>query len=163
MKWLTLKGHYCSRIQSQGQFQPKLGIFTRSNVKRGIGDVLAIINGQTLMIEVKVGKDKQSQYQKDTQIEVEQSGGTYLIARDFQSFYEWYQTFSSRVMTTAKTEGNSGVRFQSEPENIARQYCNEGLPQGGEAQGEVFEHTTSLNTNHVDSKNHNNKTKNIHE
>lgn len=90
MKWLTLKGHYCSRIQSQGQFQPKLGIWTRSTVKRGIGDLISVINGKTVMIEIKVGNDKQSQYQKNTQIEVEQSGGTYLIARDFESFFQWY-------------------------------------------------------------------------
>jgi hypothetical protein len=93
LRWLTINNHYCSRIQSQGQYQPKLGIFTPSTVKRGIGDILAIINGKTLMVEVKVNKDRLSEFQKDTQIQVEQSGGTYVIARDFQTFFEWYQNF----------------------------------------------------------------------
>jgi hypothetical protein len=94
IRFLSLHGHYCSRIQSQGQYQPKLGIFTRSQVKRGIGDVLAVINGKSIMLEIKVKRDQQSTYQKQTQIEVEQSGGTYLIVRDFDSFFNWYSNFN---------------------------------------------------------------------
>jgi hypothetical protein len=90
VKWLTLKGHYCSRIQSQGQYNPTLGRWTKSNVRRGIGDITAIINGRSVMIEVKVGKDKQSEAQVKTQNEVELSGGLYFIAKDFETFYNWY-------------------------------------------------------------------------
>lgn len=110
LKWLTLKGHYCSRIQSQGQYNPTLKMWTKSNVKRGIGDILTIINGKTIMIEIKVKKDRQSQYQKDTQIEVQQSGGTYLIVRDFESFYTWYQDFTSRLMSDPETVENGAKR-----------------------------------------------------
>jgi len=92
LKWLQLNGHYCSRIQSQGQYQPGKGIWTRSTVKRGIGDVMAIVSGKTIMIEVKVGQDKQSKWQTETQKEVEQSGGLYFIAKEFDSFLEWYKT-----------------------------------------------------------------------
>jgi hypothetical protein len=90
LRFLTLKGHYCTRIQSQGQYRPQLGIWTKGTTKRGIGDLMAIIDGRTIMIEIKVKRDRQSQYQKQTQIEVEQSGGTYLIVRDFDSFYYWF-------------------------------------------------------------------------
>jgi hypothetical protein len=93
IRYLTLEGHYCSRIQSQGQYRASVGRWTKSTVKRGIGDLIAIINGKTIMIEIKVKRDQQSTYQKQTQIEVEQSGGTYLIVRDFDSFYNWYTNF----------------------------------------------------------------------
>lgn len=119
LTWLNLHGHYCTRIQSQGQYNQKLGRWTKSTVKRGIGDVMAIINGITVMIEIKVGKDRQSKYQKDTQIEVEHSGGTYLIARDFDSFYRWYGDFANRLMSAAKTTEKAGFESKGDLENIA--------------------------------------------
>jgi hypothetical protein len=93
LRWLELNGHYCSRIQSQGQYNPTLKLWTKSTVKRGIADILTIIAGQTVMIEIKCGRDKQSPYQKETQIEVEQSGGTYLIVKSFDEFMTWYKNF----------------------------------------------------------------------
>ncbi len=96
IKWLELKGHYCSRIQSQGQYNPTLGRWTKSTTKRGIGDLIAIINGQTVMIEIKTGSDRQSQWQKQTQKQVEESGGVYIIARSFNDFLQWYKSKISK-------------------------------------------------------------------
>ena len=92
IKWLELNGHYCSRIQSQGQYNPTLGKWTKSTTRRGIGDLIAIINGQTVMIEIKIGRDRQSQWQKLTQKQVEESGGVYIIARSFDGFLQWYKS-----------------------------------------------------------------------
>jgi len=88
---LALEGHYGSRIQSQGQWQPRLGLWTKSSVRRGIGDIMAVINGKSVMIEVKIGKDRQSEWQKRTQAEVEASGGVYLVVKTFDDFMEWYK------------------------------------------------------------------------
>lgn len=93
LKWLTLKGHYTSRIQSQGQFNEKLGVWTKSTVRRGIGDVMAIIGGRSIMIEIKVGRDRQSDHQKRTESEVTESGGLYLIVRSFSDFLTWYESY----------------------------------------------------------------------
>jgi len=38
----------------------------------------------------KIGTDSQSIWQKAYQKEVEKAGGIYYIAKDFDSFYEWY-------------------------------------------------------------------------
>ena len=91
IKWLELNGHYCSRIQSQGQYNTTLGKWTKSTTRRGIGDLIAIIKGQTVMIEIKIGSDRQSQWQKVTQKQVEESGGVYIIARTFDDFINWYK------------------------------------------------------------------------
>ena len=96
IKWLELNGHYCSRIQSQGQYNPTLGRWTKSTTKRGIGDVIAIINGQTVMIEIKTGTDRQSELQKQTQKEVEASGGVYFIAHSFDVFLNFYKRINPR-------------------------------------------------------------------
>jgi hypothetical protein len=90
--WLTLNGHYCSRIQSQGQWNQRLKMFIKSNVKKGIGDIMAVVWGKTLMIEVKVGRDKLSEHQIKTQQQVAESGGLYYVARNFQDFFDFYQT-----------------------------------------------------------------------
>jgi hypothetical protein len=44
-------------------------------------------------IEVKVGKDRQSDAQKRYQESIERAGGVYLIARDFDSFVEWFDEY----------------------------------------------------------------------
>jgi hypothetical protein len=90
IKLLMLKGHYCSRIQSQGQWRQDLGMWTPGTTRKGIGDVLAIINGRTIMLEVKIGADKQSQHQKETEEDVIASGGVYIIVRNFKDFLQWY-------------------------------------------------------------------------
>jgi hypothetical protein len=57
---------------------------------RGTADISATIKGRSVKIEVKIGRDKQSSYQKQYQKNIEAAGGIYVIARDFTGFYEWY-------------------------------------------------------------------------
>lgn len=66
------------------------GRWVKSNMMRGTSDIHAIIKGRAIMIEIKIDKDKQSIYQKAYQLSVEKAGGIYYIAKDFDSFYEWY-------------------------------------------------------------------------
>ncbi len=57
----------------------------------GSADISATIGGRSVKIEVKIGKDRQSEAQKAYQREVEAAGGLYYIARDFTDFWKWYQ------------------------------------------------------------------------
>ena len=43
-----------------------------------------------MKIEVKIGKDRQSEAQRQYQAAIEQAGGLYYIARDFTTFVAWY-------------------------------------------------------------------------
>jgi hypothetical protein len=56
----------------------------------GTADISAIIEGRSVKIEVKFGKDKQSEAQIKYQQKVEKAKGIYYIAKDFQSFFDWY-------------------------------------------------------------------------
>lgn len=56
----------------------------------GSADISAVINGKAAKIEVKIGRDRQSEAQKAYQKQVEAAGGLYYIARDFTSFVQWY-------------------------------------------------------------------------
>lgn len=94
LAFLRLKDHYCSRIQSQGQYNPTLKRWTKSTVRKGISDIHAVIAGKHCSIEVKANQDKMSNHQEQTRDEVQRSGGLYFVARDFDSFYQWYLTLN---------------------------------------------------------------------
>ena len=71
--FLRLKGHYATRIQSQGQ--KRGNVMTFGTTRKGTADIHACINKIHVSIEIKYGKDKQSEFQKSVQKEVESSGG----------------------------------------------------------------------------------------
>jgi Holliday junction resolvase len=91
IKYLELEGHYASRVQSQGQYSAKRGRWIKSTVKRGIGDIIACINGHFVMIEIKTGKDRQSEWQKQTERQVIKAGGKYWIIKEIRQFVDQYQ------------------------------------------------------------------------
>jgi hypothetical protein len=57
---------------------------------KGSADISATIKGRSVKVEVKIGKDRQSEDQKRYQGKIEGSGGVYFIARNFESFYDFY-------------------------------------------------------------------------
>lgn len=62
-----------------------------SGSTKGSADISATIGGRSVKIEVKIGKDRQSEAQRRYQAAIEQAGGLYYIARDFTEFHSWYQ------------------------------------------------------------------------
>lgn len=48
-------------------------------------------NGKAVKIEIKIGRDRQSEAQKRYQEQIERAGGLYVIATSFEQFYGWYQ------------------------------------------------------------------------
>ena len=98
---LELHGCYVTRIQSQGQWNPDLQRFTRSTTSRGTADLHAVINGQHVSIEIKWGKDKPSARQKETAKQVEAAGGVYLVVKDYETFWAWFEQHASQLIKTA--------------------------------------------------------------
>jgi hypothetical protein len=105
LTWLRLHGHYATRIVTTGRKLKDtvtVDVLGRNRVlpgqwipgttRTGTSDIHAIINGRHASIEVKVGKDKMSPAQEKTKKDVERSGGVYFIAKDFESFYQWYNS-----------------------------------------------------------------------
>lgn len=56
----------------------------------GTADISSTIKGRSVKIEVKHGRDRQSEAQRAFQCQVQQAGGLYFIASSFQQFFEWY-------------------------------------------------------------------------
>ena len=53
---------------------------------KGSADISATVQGRSIKVEVKIGKDRQSEAQKNYQQDIERAGGVYMIARDFEQF-----------------------------------------------------------------------------
>ena len=82
----TFKNIQGQQIQiGSGQYIPGTGT-------KGTADISATIKGKSVKIEVKYGKDRQSEAQKDYQSNIERSGGIYYIAKDFETFYNFFNT-----------------------------------------------------------------------
>jgi Holliday junction resolvase len=88
--WLTLNGHFASRTSSAGRYLPKERRFIPSTTRKGYPDITATINGKSVYIEVKTGKDRMSESQQKVKSEIEASGGIYFIAHSFNDFMGWY-------------------------------------------------------------------------
>jgi hypothetical protein len=111
--FLRFKGYQAERIAVMGRYLDNSQIVTdvvgRSrrigsgkwipgSMQPGTADISAVIQGRAVKIEVKIGKDRQSEAQIRYQEQIERAGGIYLIATSFQQFFEWYNSHvSSKV------------------------------------------------------------------
>lgn len=92
MDWISLNGGYSVRINVQGQYDERRKIWRKSQTERGTADIHSCISGKHVSIEIKFGKDRQSDDQKRVQEKVEASGGVYLIVKTFEDFLNWWDS-----------------------------------------------------------------------
>jgi hypothetical protein len=99
--YINYNGYQAERINTMGTAREKkttagkvIGVtWTKGTSTAGSADISATIKGRSVKIEIKIGKDRQSDAQKRYQENIEKAGGTYIIAKDFDSFVEWYENF----------------------------------------------------------------------
>lgn len=87
----TIDPHTGRRIKSIGV------TWTPTTGNKGSADISATIAGRSVKIEVKVGKDRQSDAQRAYEQAVTSAGGVYIIARDFAGFLEWYDEYRQNL------------------------------------------------------------------
>lgn len=97
VSWLTLNGHFASRTSSAGRYLPKEGRFIPSTTRKGYPDITATIDGRSVYIEVKIGRDRMSDGQKKVKEEIERAGGVYFIAHSFDEFISAYKEGFSKI------------------------------------------------------------------
>jgi hypothetical protein len=107
--YIQYMGGQAERISSQGQYREGAkiqvgtgqlahtkqlpGKWTPGQSTKGTADISATIRGRSVKLEVKYGKDVQSQVQKEYQASIEKAGGVYIIVRTFDEFVVWYESF----------------------------------------------------------------------
>lgn len=108
--YITFRGGQAERISSQGQYREGAkiqvgtgeiayhkqlpGKWTPGQSTKGTADISSTIRGRSVKIEIKYGKDVQSQVQKEYQASIERAGGVYIIVRSFDEFVVWYEQFT---------------------------------------------------------------------
>ncbi len=99
--WINLSGGTANRINTQGQVRKEkiqlafgntreIVRFTPSTTRKGTADIHAVMKGLHLSIEVKTGEDEQSPEQLREQARIEAAGGLYFVAKDMESFVNWW-------------------------------------------------------------------------
>ena len=101
--YIRLLGGYAERINNMGVWKKEKiidkgyerivvpGRYIKPGTRKGIADIMAIKNGKMVGIEVKIGKDKQSESQKQVENEMTQAGGHYIIAKSFENFIKQWK------------------------------------------------------------------------
>jgi hypothetical protein len=92
--YITLQGGFASRINNQGTYRARLDRYTPGTSRKGLADVMGTYKGISLHIEVKIGRDQQSEHQHQIELDVKRSGGYYFIARNFTEFKNWFDNLT---------------------------------------------------------------------
>ena len=108
LDFVNLSGYLAERTGTEGRVIDNRKTYTDvigrqktiGSVKRiktsglvGSSDLKLYINGKIVAVEIKIGRDRQSQAQKEYQERMEKAGGIYLIIKDFETFFSWFQEF----------------------------------------------------------------------
>jgi len=88
IKHIKSMGGVAYRINSTGNYNNSLGKWIMSGMKKGLPDIIGILHGRFIGIEIKIGRDKQSCDQKQRQTEIEQAGRIYLLAKNLEQLKE---------------------------------------------------------------------------
>ena len=100
--FITLSGGMAERISNTGRYvdgrvkytdvlghtrEFGSGKWIKGSGTLGTADISAVVKGKTIKIEIKIGKDRQSEHQKKYQEMIERAGGEYWIVCNFEEFY----------------------------------------------------------------------------
>lgn len=103
--WIRLNGGHAERVNVHGRPIDRTKVITnclgqsqrigsidwiQAGGTKGSADIHGVINGKAVLIEVKIGRDKLSQEQKNYRHKVTQAGAFYFIAQSFDQFMEFY-------------------------------------------------------------------------
>lgn len=83
-------GGFASRISSTGTYREDIRKFVASQQRAGLPDIYGLLDGRSMWIEVKVGRDVLSEVQKQTISGLIAAGAAVWVARDFDSFTQWF-------------------------------------------------------------------------
>jgi len=105
--FIKLQGYQAERIKNTGRVIDNTKTFTdavgftrrigsveyiKGTGTNGTSDISATIKGMSVKIEIKIGKDRQSEAQKIYQANIERAGGKYFIVHTFEEFINHYNS-----------------------------------------------------------------------
>jgi hypothetical protein len=94
-KYLEWEGHRATRINTAGRIVN--GRYITSTTRKGTADISATIKGRAIMLEIKVGKDRPSEYQLAEQQRERNAGGIYEFIHSIDEFFALYDQLLSII------------------------------------------------------------------
>jgi hypothetical protein len=91
------KGAVAYRINNAAVFDAKAGAYRAGNIEKGLPDVIAILNGRFVGIEVKAGKDRMSDFQKMRRQEIVNAGGIYFECKSTDGFLAFWENLKNEM------------------------------------------------------------------
>jgi len=91
------KGAVAYRINNAAVYDAKAGAYRAGNIERGLPDVIAILNGRFIGIEVKAGKDRMSDFQKMRKQEIQIAGGIYFECKSTDGFLAFWSNLKEEM------------------------------------------------------------------
>jgi hypothetical protein len=88
--YLNWAGHRATRINVSGRKVKDKWI--RSTTRKGTADISATVAGKSVMIEIKIGRDKASPEQLAEQIKERNAGGIYEFISSPEEFFQLYDS-----------------------------------------------------------------------
>jgi len=91
--FIKLEGNFAERVNTSGRVirEGRTYRWIYGTGTRDSADIHAMKAGRSVMIEIKIGKDRQSRHQKEYQAKVEATGAVYLIVRTFDDFIKQWE------------------------------------------------------------------------
>jgi len=102
INFLLCEGHSASRINTQGQFDVKLGQWRKSGSRKGFFDIAACIKdgdgvGRFTVFDIKKDNDQLNGDQIAFIKEVEKAGGVAIEVRSYNEFLKWYRNYIESI------------------------------------------------------------------
>ena len=95
LNYINWMGYRATRISTSGRVVG--GKYIYGQTRRGTADISATIKGRSCMFEIKVGKDKATEFQLKEQAKERAAGGEYYFTQSPEQFFEQYDEFLNRI------------------------------------------------------------------
>jgi len=92
-----VRGGVAYRINNGATYDQKRKIYRKGVQRKGIPDIIGIVDGRFFGIEVKIGADRQSADQKEIEKEIQAVGGVYFVAKSYDDYLNKIAEHDSRL------------------------------------------------------------------
>lgn len=85
------------RINNGAVYDVKKKVYRKGVQRKGVPDIIGIIDGRFFGIEVKIGADRQSADQKEIEREINDAGGVYFVAKSYDDYLNKIAEYDIRL------------------------------------------------------------------
>lgn len=85
---VNVRGGAAYRINNGATYDRAKNIYRAGVTKRGVPDIIGVLGGRFIGIEVKIGADRQSSHQREVEGEINAAGGVYFIAKTYDQYVD---------------------------------------------------------------------------